>query len=65
MVFHRNQYLFSGKASVKLLITTIETGSSEGLRTRGNYVNLSALCGNNLPFLYNYEPVTNKISSYI
>lgn len=65
MVFHRNQYLFSGKASVKLLITTIETGSAEGLRMRGNSVNLSTLCGSNLPFLYNNEIITNKILSYI
>lgn len=32
------EYLFSGKASVKLLITTIETGPSADLRMRGNYV---------------------------
>lgn len=36
-------YLFSGKASVKLLITTAETGPSGGLKVKDNYMSLSIL----------------------
>lgn len=36
-------YLFSGKASVKLLITTTETGPSVDLKVEGNYMSLSIL----------------------